>query len=1057
SLIKDKLEQEYISCFLKVLSGFLSLFSEEQLKIIVGQFSNDEYVNLLDFLYLHKKQREAVVLYNNCPEKMLFNKAIALNILNSRYKDNPEVERFFVIDQGAFDNTAAAYIDSFQKQLASLSRLSEPDRAYYLQQLVHFFQNSSQFIPNICITKHQEIELVAKCALVFFATLEKLDGAPLSNFVKAAQEIYKAILQYSSRYTLHMYETLNKSWQIVQRKVANLPSLIQMACLNGILPDCYWNEFAKTIDDSFKIKILEESSKTIKAILMTIGKSEQAVTRTLLEQVYQDILLYLLLSYKSDLKSGLLNRGSIASLQQNILRLICHFYGFEAGEISAACCDTYNDLMQFLLEKIFQRLLQIDLTVFGFTSEEREKCDLFLEDFIRWHDCLVKIPAIDMMQSLRYREEVLLNDVGILIKYLTALDIKANLVAKNIIDALWQAIIILHRNITSEIDRFNVVEIGNMEEVLQRAKVLHMQKFGFIGRVVPLLLQAHFHKPQKISKIMFPCSFFEDLLSCYKAVCSHKHDLRTITKSERFFFELGRSGNYEEELFESADVIESVRAKIILELRLTSDSWGEEKRFEAGKVKWELYKNYLESLGIKDERFQSYIAAVLVQQNQKIMINDRSIIVNFSFSVSPLAWTALSELIWSVHSLTIMLKGGEKKPCVSYRYDSKEKNVAISYVDNLYLVDGDGGRHLCANVQYGITLYEDMQRLPDFYYRVIWKENVVVDGNNFSDLINVAFDPADIMMFPLQTRRLIVFNRILNDQDGAITLDLLGNQELRNSLMLTDKLFFSELIDLVTRKKGGAEEGKFAETLAILTSLKDLFAKRELRKASKQDSVSYLVTAARNSLLRLSTDSRLPRYWHYNLTQFASSNHPPKEKGKAQLKLAERMQNLQAAVTKLSDPRFQEKMSDADLVHILDTVGADIVSLYLCNCRKVTPEVLRVIKVKCPNIRWIYIVGLDWSNIVGVEFQHLHKLSLSHMPFLSQVRIAAASIKTVEVIDCPKLKILETTEIERAGLDVASSAAADFGYNIIKCPNLVTVLPKLPDRDPSSSVLRNSL
>ncbi len=312
---------------------------------------------------------------------------------------------------------------------------------------------------------------------------------------------------------------------------------------------------------------------------------------------------------------------------------------------------------------------------------------------------------------------------------------------------------------------------------------------------------------QKITSIRFPQSLFPDLVENYTLLQDTKYDLSTVVNQDLFLSEIGRDESAYTRFFFPEDICTEVRRQISEGLDHDAQTHWSQFRIPVGRQKLELFKQYLFKLGITSEYLQNYIAVALVQQAVEIKIAGQDRLINFSLTVPGGIRTKLLEMIKQFNFATILIRNSSNEPQTRITYDQNNRCVVLSFTDDIVAdIDRPNSQEqiTIGTAQYFIKLYEDHSKLPEFIFDMYLANKVLqLSDRTKLDLIQMIsryFNQADIPQLSLEDRRLIVLNKILNDSNGDITLNLLQDEKLSKKLRLTENEYVDELKQIIQEK-----------------------------------------------------------------------------------------------------------------------------------------------------------------------------------------------------------------------------------------------------------------
>jgi hypothetical protein len=553
---------------------------------------------------------------------------------------------------------------------------------------------------------------------------------------------------------------------------------------------------------------------------------------------------------------------------------------------------------------------------------------------------------------------------------------------------------------------------------------------------------------QTIRSIQFPQSFFPDLHKNYTLLRDTSFELETVI-NRSFCEEIGRSKlAYNHSFFPN----ENMSAKICeqIETELDQLDLDESSRHLArGRLKLDRFKQHLSSkVGIKSEYLQNYIAVVLVQQAEEVIIDGQDRQINFSFTVPGKVIQKLGDILAQFGISNILIRNSSNEPQTTITYNQNDKCAQISFTDRTiaHVDRPDSEVNIpIGRSRYFIKLYEDRAKLPEFNYEMYFDKEILQfdDGTelNLLQIISLYFNRTNLSQLSLEDRRLIVFNKILNDPDGQITLSLLNdNNLLKNKLGLQAEIRYIEEFKQIIKANLGHANEEATERFATGLCQFEIFSKQFIndehaRSQSMAQLATHELTLAQEQLRIITHDQKYPAQLRINgdiilknikqKIQEADVNH--------QYELAKRLHDIRYLIFCFAQQEFQIHLSEETLHSISYIHGKYLISLYLDGCRNLLPEAtMNLISRFYPNLQILYIRNLSKFTKVGkfYNFPNLTELYLIDCPF-SIFKIHAPKLQKLQVIDCPNLYELVTQVNNTNDIEIND-------YVIEECPLLIT-------------------
>ncbi len=285
---------------------------------------------------------------------------------------------------------------------------------------------------------------------------------------------------------------------------------------------------------------------------------------------------------------------------------------------------------------------------------------------------------------------------------------------------------------------------------------------------------------------------------------------------------------------------------------------------------------------------------------------------------------------------------------------------------------------------------------------------------------------------PVKERRLIVLNRILNDDEGRISLHLLRDAALMASLNLAEEEYAQELRAGLQERfslvHGHAAE-RFTEALGLLDALTRNFRDERVRRASISQGYIAELQMARAALKVMAGNEQIPELLRRNCrAALALEAYDVFE----QKILAERLHRIRFCTWALLQG---QRLSNQTLQCTLPTVGQYFRALYLHGCHLLDENVIATVIQHCPHLEALHIEDVNFNKISkrfgDYIFPHLRELYLYNLPQLQRLEIIAPNLRVLHAVNCPQLTILSTHNGEQGDEGVNS-------HRIIGCPKLVT-------------------
>jgi len=644
----------------------------------------------------------------------------------------------------------------------------------------------------------------------------------------------------------------------------------------------------------------------------------------------------------------------------------------------------------------------------------------------------------------------------IMLEQLKALSIELNqlqeessstIAQPNSINDKWRFIAELHgylyprRAILSE----NVIK--SLEIALQEATNTCMVLYDS-GKLKSLLpkLATNFRPLQKILRIRFPQSYFSELNENYALLRDTNFDLATIITQDPFCREIGRN-QYEYYNFFFSD--ENTRTEVCRQIEAELDQLGLDgiaKEPTRGRKKLDLFKQHLFSeLGITSEYLRNYIAVAIVQQSKavKVEIAGKNRLINFLFAISDEIIKKLIEIIYYYIELPVVLRG---LPQTTINYDRNERSAVLSFSVEIMIVDRDTNERIPASrAQYYIKLYEDRSKLPEFNFDIYFDKEVLHFSNgdecNLIQMISIYFNQPSISQLCLEDRRLIILNKILNDLNGKVTLNLLSDTNLMETLGLTEVGYANELKQIIEEKFGqssGIIANRFKAALGYFEEFTQLFVNERVRRDSMAQLAIYELSLAKEQLQIVVKDQKYPKLLRINgdiaLEYVRKVIHETANVD--QRKLAKFLHNIRYLILYFTQPNFQSQLSEKILYSILQSCGEPLVSLYLNGCQYLSLNKVLNLARFCPKLQILYFQDLPKFIKVSKArriyyFPELTELHLINCQSLKSFQIHAPNLRKLRVINCPNLYKLK----------IYGRITQDKGINnyvIEDCPKLIT-------------------
>ncbi|KPJ67266.1 MAG: hypothetical protein AMJ43_05215 [Coxiella sp. DG_40] len=544
---------------------------------------------------------------------------------------------------------------------------------------------------------------------------------------------------------------------------------------------------------------------------------------------------------------------------------------------------------------------------------------------------------------------------------------------------------------------------------------------------------------QNTTTIRFPRSFFPDLIENFTLLQGTNYDLQTVVNQDLFLSEIGRNESaYIRFFFPDENTRAEVHKQIRGSLDRNAHNHWSQFRIPIGRQKLEIFKQYLSKLGITSEYLQNYIAVILVQQAVEINIDNQNRQINFSLTVPGRVRTKLLEIIeqFNFINFTILIKNSSNEPQTKIMHDQYNRCAILSFTDKI-VVDIDKPnlkkQITIGTAQYFIKLYED-SKLPEFdFIMYLDKEVLQLSDGTKLDLIQMIsryFSQTDIPQLSLEDRRLTVLNKILNDSNGNITLNLLQDEKLLKKLRLTQNGYVEELKQVIQEKLSQAK-GKAAKRFETALRCLD-------RSNNRAQSTTDELSSAQRELEIVVNNREYPKLLRTNgktALEYASEVVPNTDADR--LELTKLLNNIRHLILNFAEPAFQNQLTEMKLSNICRPCGEHLVNLYLNGCQNLTlNKVFQNSTRSHQNLKILYIQSFPNLTKVGnskggFNFPNLTELYLIDCPELNSFEIDAPNLRKLQVINCPKLY----------KLTIQNNVKQDIGINdyvIGGCPKLIT-------------------